>query len=127
MVHSRVTVFAAFEQFLAIQWIWIHAFPEVVMNASQILVGGTLKADGTLELDEKPTLPPGRVEVLISSQSSGNRAETWWEFLQRSRAELLAQGLTFRTKEDIDADQSRHRSQDESRRQAINRQQTRGE
>jgi hypothetical protein len=78
------------------------------MNASQVLVRGRLKPDGTLELDETPALPAGPVEVLIRLQPPAHEgAETWWEYLQRSRAELLAQGQTFRRKEEIDADRSR--------------------
>ncbi len=55
-------------------------------------------------------------------------AETWWEFLQRSHAEMLAQGHTFRTKEEVDADRARDRAADEERRQTIERlQSSRGE
>src|SRR5947209_5253998 len=65
------------------------------MNASQILVAGTLKPDGTLELRERPMLPPGPVEVLIRAQPApAEGGETWWEYLQAARAELLAQGQT---------------------------------
>jgi hypothetical protein len=31
------------------------------MNLDEVMVAGTLKSDGTLELDQKPSLPPGRV------------------------------------------------------------------
>jgi len=31
----------------------------------QVTVQGLLKADGTLELDTKPELPPGRVTVML--------------------------------------------------------------
>ncbi len=88
------------------------------MNAAQVLVQGTLKSDGTLELDEKPALAAGPVEVLIRAQAAADgTTDSWWEYLQRGRAELLAQGKTFRTKEEIDADRARRREDDEARRQ----------
>jgi hypothetical protein len=90
------------------------------MNASQVVVQGTLNPDGTLKLDESPRLPPGPVEVLIRTQPpAGPDGETWWEYLQRERAELLANGHTFRTREEIDNDRARQRSADEARRQTI--------
>jgi hypothetical protein len=92
------------------------------MHASQVLVQGTLKPDGTLELDEKPPLPAGPVEVLIRSQLQvGGEKESWWEYLQRARQELLAQGKSFRSKAEIDADRDRERNAEELRRQSIER------
>ncbi len=34
------------------------------MNTTAV-VQATLKPDGTLELDQKPNLPPGRVQVIV--------------------------------------------------------------
>ena len=90
------------------------------MNVSQVLVKGTLKTDGTLELSEVPTLPAGPVEVLIRMQPpAADNAETWWEYLQRRHAELRAEGQTFRSKDEIDADRARQRSMDEARRRSL--------
>jgi hypothetical protein len=36
------------------------------MNTPEI-IHGTLKPDGTLELDQKPTLPPGQVMVTVQA------------------------------------------------------------
>jgi hypothetical protein len=36
-----------------------------LMNLNTAVVQGALKDDGTLELDEKPPLAPGRVQVTI--------------------------------------------------------------
>jgi hypothetical protein len=94
-------------------------FREVVMNASQVVVQGILNSDGTLKLNEIPQLPPGPVEVLIRAQPPNQGGETWWEYLQRGRAELLAQGHAFRTRQEIDEDRARQRSLDEARRQAL--------
>ncbi len=84
------------------------------MAPSQIVVQGTLKPDGTLELDEKPNLPAGRVEVVLRAVPSAHPpAEDWWQVLQRARAELEASGHRFRSKEEIDASLEDLRSGDE--------------
>lgn len=40
------------------------------MSLTDIVVDGTLKPDGTLELDQKPGLSPGRVRVTVKSVPS---------------------------------------------------------
>ena len=90
------------------------------MNAMQVLVHGTIQADGTLRLKEAPPLPAGPVEVLIRALPPGqNGAETWWTWLELAHAERLAQGQACRSKEAIDADRARQRELDEQRRQSI--------
>jgi hypothetical protein len=78
------------------------------MNETSNVVRGILHPDGTLELAERPTLPAGDVEVTIRPVTGpvGDkaRAETLWEVMERSRAELEASGHRFRTTEEIDAD-----------------------
>ena len=39
------------------------------MSRTETVVAGTLKPDGTLELDEKPNLPAGRVTVVLRPQA----------------------------------------------------------
>lgn len=43
------------------------------MSLQEIVVAGTLKPDGTLELDRKPDLPPGRVTVVLRQESEACR------------------------------------------------------
>jgi hypothetical protein len=75
------------------------------MNAEQVLIQGTLRPDGIVVLAQAPPLRAGPVEVLIRViPESGPTGETWWEYLQRARAELLEKGQAFRTKEEIDVD-----------------------
>jgi hypothetical protein len=38
------------------------------MSVNEIVVAGTLKPDGTLELDQNPNLPPCRVQVVLRQQ-----------------------------------------------------------
>jgi hypothetical protein len=42
------------------------------MSLEAIIVQGTLKPDGTLELDTKPALPPGRVHVTLWPVPAGS-------------------------------------------------------
>ena len=39
------------------------------MSLTEIVVPGTLHPDGTLQLDEKPNLSPGRVTVVLRRES----------------------------------------------------------
>jgi hypothetical protein len=75
------------------------------MSALQVVIRGTLTPDGSLELVERPSLPPGPVEVIIRSLPTVNTtSEDFLQYLQRARLELEAEGASFRTKEEIDAE-----------------------
>ena len=75
------------------------------MSSSEVVIEGTLKPDGTLELDEKPSLPPGRVTVVVRQEGGpkGPSKEDWWQFLQRARRELEASGAKFMNDEEMKA------------------------
>ncbi len=63
------------------------------MDIQEIVVEGTLKPDGVLELDQKPNLPPGRVTVVLRQEAAPPPAEEgWWPYMQRVRAEREAAG-----------------------------------
>lgn len=84
------------------------------MNRNQVTVHGRLKPDGTLELDSKPPLPEGAVEIVIRAVPEPQPdAENWWEYLQRARSELEAAEHRFRTREEIDSEIEQVRSGDE--------------
>lgn len=40
------------------------------MSQIETVLQGTLHADGTLTLDEKPNLPPGRVKVVLRQEAT---------------------------------------------------------
>ena len=40
------------------------------MSATHVVVEGTLKPDGSLELDQAPQLAPGRVKVILQAAPS---------------------------------------------------------
>src|SRR5438034_11214436 len=75
------------------------------MPGTSLEVLGTVRPDGTLELDQKLTVPPGRVKVRVESvETPGPPTESLIEFVRRTRRELEAAGHRFRTKEEIDAE-----------------------
>ncbi len=81
------------------------------MNPDDVVLHGRLKSDGTPQLDSKPPLPEGPVEIVIRSVPEPRAgAENWWQYLQRARSELEAAGHRFRTREEIDAEMADGRS-----------------
>jgi hypothetical protein len=74
------------------------------MIPSETVVEGTLKPDGTLELDQKPNLPPGRVKVVLRQDPGPQPTlEGWWEFMTRSRQELESSGAGFLDESAVEA------------------------
>jgi hypothetical protein len=66
------------------------------MNLTEVVVQGTLNPDGTVELDEKPNLAPGRVTIILRQQPQAPPAkEDWFQHLLRIRAEREAAGYPF--------------------------------
>jgi hypothetical protein len=73
------------------------------MHLTETVVAGTLKPDGTLELDEKPNLSPGRVTVILRQESPPPAQEGWWPYMQRVRAEREAAGYHFMNEAEMEA------------------------
>jgi hypothetical protein len=74
------------------------------MSLHEVVVEGTLKPDGTLQLDQKPSLPPGRVTVVLRQESGASPPqEDWWQFMQRTRRELEAAGSDFMNDQEVTA------------------------
>jgi hypothetical protein len=73
------------------------------MSPDAIEVLGTLRADGTLLLAEKPNLPPGPVKVRVQPlpQSAVRPAESLADYVQRTRRELEARGSKFMNDEEV--------------------------
>jgi hypothetical protein len=70
-----------------------------------IEIQGTLREDGTLVLDEKPNLPPGRVKVTVqlATPVEGD-ANDVIAVLKRIHAAQALRGYVPRSAEEIDAD-----------------------
>jgi hypothetical protein len=75
---------------------------ETIMSYHTIEVEGTLRADGTLLLDEKPDLPPGRVRVRVLPLVPPP-AETLVDYVLRTRKELYAAGSKSLNDEEVTA------------------------
>jgi hypothetical protein len=75
------------------------------MDIQEIVVAGTIKPDGTLELDQKPNLAPGRVTVVLRQETAAAPPveEGWWPYMQRIRAEREAAGYPFMNEEEMKA------------------------
>ncbi len=60
--------------------------------------------DGTLELDSKPKLPPGRVIVVLQQNTAPSApAENWLQSLLRIRARREAEGYEFMDEKETEA------------------------
>jgi len=84
------------------------------MAPTEAVIEGTLKADGTLELDEKPNLSPGRVLVVV--QSLPKRAAPKGglvEVMDEIRAGQRARGYQGRTLEEMQAEEKARQEEDE--------------
>ena len=52
------------------------------MSLNEIVVEGTLRPDGTLELDQKPNLSPGRVTGRAAERiGPPSPKEDWWQYM----------------------------------------------
>ena len=79
------------------------------MNLNTAVVHGTLKDDGTLELDEKPQLAPGRVQVTslpVPAPAVAQPRRTILDVLDEIRAGQEARGYRGRSIEEMEADES---------------------
>jgi hypothetical protein len=86
------------------------------MSLDTVIVMGTLRADGTLELDERPTLAPGRVQVaIVPAQILAAREarQPLLDILDEIRANQTARGYQGRSIEEMKADEAAQRSEDE--------------
>jgi len=77
------------------------------------IVQGTLKPDGTLELDEKLSLPPGRVRVAVESLSTTSARRGLVEVMDEIRQSQRARGYLGRSLEEMQAEEATRRDEDE--------------
>ena len=75
------------------------------MSEMQVEVQGTLDADGTLKLDEKPSLPAGRVTVVLKSAPAlpAGAPTGWFDFMLWARKQLEDSGHRFLNEEEMTA------------------------
>jgi hypothetical protein len=87
---------------------------------SPIELLGTLTTNGTLVLDQRPHLPPGRARVTLLPLADLAQTPVW-QALDRIWAEQRARGHVPRSREEIDADVAAMRPEDEERAQHLER------
>jgi hypothetical protein len=90
------------------------------MSSNAIELQGTLREDGTLVLDDKPNLPPGRVKVTIEPVPELTSTDVW-QVLERIWAGQRTRRHVPRTREQIDAELEAARQEDEERLQGLER------
>jgi hypothetical protein len=73
------------------------------MSLTEIVVQGTLNPDGTLQLDEKPNLSPGRVTVVLRQEPEPSPQEGWWPFMQNARKRMEEAGCHFMDEKEMQA------------------------
>jgi hypothetical protein len=88
------------------------------MSAPIVELHGTLRDDGTVLLDTKPDLPPGRVRGTVQPVDAPPDVI---DVLRRLHAEQAASGHVPRSRADIDADIAAMRREDEERLRGIER------
>ena len=74
------------------------------MSLTEVVVEGTLKSDGTLELNERPNLLPGPVTVFLRQAAQvPTPREGWWPFMQKARKRLEEAGARFLDENEMQA------------------------
>lgn len=71
---------------------------------AEVVVQGTLKSDGTLELSQPVNLPPGEVRVIVQALTSSPAGENALAVLEQIWAERRKVSMQGRNAAQIDAD-----------------------
>jgi hypothetical protein len=74
------------------------------MPGQPVVIEGTLRPDGTLDLDEKPNLPPGRVQVIVQPLPELPADDPFWQRIQAIWAGQKARGHVPRSAEQVQAE-----------------------
>ena len=93
------------------------------MSQEMIEVQGTVRPDGSLALDEKLGLPPGRVHVTVRTCHDSDKPDPvrFGVLMERIWADQKARGHVPRSREEIDAEINQLRGEAEEEMQAVER------
>jgi hypothetical protein len=91
------------------------------MSLGEVVVEGTLKSDGTLELDEKPNLAPGRVQVIVQPLPELPAGDPFWDMMKSIWADQKARGHVPRRVEEVEAERRETREGWARRQEALER------
>jgi hypothetical protein len=95
------------------------------VGLSQIVIEGTLKPDGTLELDQKPELAPGRVVVILQPAQDGISPKRGLvDVIDETHQGQQARGFHGRSAEEIEAGLKEGEQEYEQKMQALLSQKT---
>src|SRR5438552_1818242 len=84
------------------------------MSLSESIVEGTLKPDGSLELDQPPSVAPGRVQVTVKPLVSPTaRRRGLVDVIDEIRRDQLARGYQGRTAEEMAVDEAERKAEEE--------------
>jgi hypothetical protein len=84
------------------------------MSQSEVVVEGTLKPDGELELDQKPMLSPGRVQVTLKPLMLSCAGRGLVEVMDEVRQSQRARGYQGRTLQEMQAEEKARQEEDEA-------------
>jgi hypothetical protein len=85
------------------------------MSLSEVVIEGTLKPDGTLELDQKPNLPAGRVQVVVVPLPELPKDDPFWQMMQGIWERRRKAGIPPRSVEEVEAERRAVREEWEER------------
>ena len=71
------------------------------MSLTETTVEGTLNVDGTLDLDQKLSLTPGRVKVTVRQEVQSLSEGNWWQAMQDSRKKMEVAGCHFMDEKEV--------------------------
>lgn len=77
------------------------------MTLSEAVIEGTLTPEGTLELDQKPNLRPGRVQVTLVSLPELPAEDPFWQMLRAIWAGQKTRGHLPRSVAEVEAERRR--------------------
>lgn len=87
--------------------------------SAQVIVQGMLKPDGTLQLDQKPNLSPGRVRVTVEPVTEPTRPDRFWSMMEQIWADLKASGHVPHSVEETEAERQAFRNEWDERQEAL--------
>jgi hypothetical protein len=74
------------------------------MSVQEVMIEGVLQVDGTLQLNEKPNLAPGRVTVVLRRvEEPKSVGENWLQCLEGIRVKREAEGYPFMNEQETSA------------------------
>lgn len=89
--------------------------------SEQMIIHATLNSDGTLELDEKPNLSPGRVRLTLEPLSPQTRPDRFWAMMEEIWTDLKASDYVPRSVEEIEGERRAFRDEWDQHQEALER------